>query len=59
MEHAGTIITGLVLLAIVAAIIFTIHRKRRKNKCARSFSYSRSFGCANCSCGCGKENHWM
>ncbi|MDR0502710.1 MAG: FeoB-associated Cys-rich membrane protein [Treponema sp.] len=47
MEHAGTIITGLVLLTIVAAIIFSIYRKRRKNKCN---------GCS-CSCGCGKGNH--
>jgi len=46
MEHAGTIITGLVLLSIVAAIIFSIHRKRRKNKCN---------GCSyGCGCGCGK-----
>jgi len=41
MEHAGTIITGLVLIGIVAAIIFSIRRSRRKNKCE------------GCSCGCG------
>ena len=43
LNNLGTIITGLVLLAIVAAIILKIRRDRKKNKCA------------GCSCGCGSS----
>jgi len=41
MNNLGTILTGLVLLAIVAAVILKIRRDKKKNKCA------------GCPCGCG------
>ncbi|MDR2719103.1 MAG: FeoB-associated Cys-rich membrane protein [Treponema sp.] len=36
----GTMITGLILLGIVAAVVIKIYRDKKKNKCA------------GCSCGC-------
>jgi hypothetical protein len=39
----GTILTGVALLGVVAAIVIRLYRGRKKNKCA------------GCSCGCGKQ----
>jgi len=43
-NNLGTILTGLVLLAIVAAAILKIRRDKKKNKCA------------GCPCGCGSSD---
>jgi hypothetical protein len=40
-NNAGTILTGLVLLGVVAAVIVKIFRDKKKGKCA------------GCSCDCG------
>ncbi|GBU25331.1 hypothetical protein R83H12_01974 [Fibrobacteria bacterium R8-3-H12] len=39
----GTLITGLILLGIVAAVIRKIYKDKKKG------------GCAGCSCGCGRH----
>ena len=44
LNNLGTIITGLVLLAIVAAVILKIRRDKKKNKCT------------GCPCGCGSSD---
>ncbi|MDR2610323.1 MAG: FeoB-associated Cys-rich membrane protein [Clostridiales Family XIII bacterium] len=41
-ENAGTIVVGLILLGIVAAIIIKLARDKRKGKCV-------SCDCAGCS----------
>ncbi|MDR1576344.1 MAG: FeoB-associated Cys-rich membrane protein [Treponema sp.] len=41
MQSIGTIVTGLVILAVVAAIVIKLIRDKRKGKCP------------GCSCGCG------
>jgi hypothetical protein len=40
-QNMGTIVTGLVVLAIAAAIVIKLIRDKRKGKCA------------GCNCGCG------
>jgi hypothetical protein len=47
-ENIGTILTGLVLLGIVAAVILKIIRDKKKNASIGSAK------CAGCPCGCGK-----
>jgi len=44
LNYSGTILTGLVLLVIVAAVILKIRRDRKKNRCA------------GCPCGCGSSD---
>ena len=39
--NIGTILTGIVLLGIIAAVIFTIRRDKKKGGCV---------GCNGCSC---------
>jgi len=44
-ENLGTILTGLVLLGIVAGIILKIHRDRKNNPSGCCGSCSRCAGC--------------
>lgn len=55
LENLGTIIVGLILLAIVVAIIVKIVRDRQKGKCAGC-----AHGCASCpsdvAASCGEKD---